>query len=78
MATQEEWAEDERLKMTEELRRVYADLSELRDRIRGLFPSLQDPLKCGNCGGSFIRGDKVAPMNELGRLKHLRCEGGSW
>lgn len=72
----EEWAEQERKRITEELRQVYVDMSQLRDRMRHLFPSLSDPTKCGSCGGSIIRGDRVAPM-ENGRLKHLRCEGGS-
>lgn len=72
----EQWAEDERKRVTEELRQLYADMSEMRDRMRNLFPTLVDPTKCGSCGGSFIRGSAVAPMPN-GKLKHLRCEGGA-
>ena len=76
MSAEEVWAEKERVRVTEELRKLYADMSEMRDRMRALFPSLQDPSKCGACGGMFIRGDRVNPMSN-GKLKHLRCEGGS-
>lgn len=69
----EEWAEQERQRITEELRQLYVDMSEMRDRMRSLFPSLRDPSKCGACGGLIIRGDRVSPM-ENGKLKHLRCE----
>lgn len=71
----EQWAEEERKRIKEELRQLYVDMSEMRDRVRGLFPTLSDPSKCGSCGGNIIRGDRVAPMGN-GRLKHLRCEGG--
>ena len=73
MSGQEEWAEAERLRATEELRQLYVDMSELRDRMRALFPSLSDPSKCGACGGLLIRGDRIDVMSN-GKLKHLRCE----
>ena len=71
----EEWAEAERKRVTEELRQLYADMSEMRDRMRALFPSLKDPGSCSICGKHFIRGDRVNPLAD-GSLKCLRCEGG--
>ena len=71
----EEWANEQRLRMTEELRQIYSDMSQLRDRMRSMFPSLKDPGACSVCGKRFIRGDRVAPLAD-GSLKCLRCDHG--